>query len=88
MVKSVKRGLIVGSVSCGAPGANGELSGVAKNAFYVEDGEIKGPVTETMINGNLAEMFLNITEISKETVADGENVYPYLKLSNIVISGN
>lgn len=87
MVKNTKKGLIVGSISCGHPGANGEISGVAKNSFYVEDGQIKGAVMETMVSFNLAEMFLNIKEISKELVCDGAMVMPYFNVDHIIVSG-
>lgn len=87
MVKNVDKGLIVGAFSGGQPGANGEFSGVAKNSFYVEDGKIIGAVTETMINGNLADMLKNVVAISKETLCDGNMVVPYIGFDHIVISG-
>ncbi|MBO4809276.1 MAG: TldD/PmbA family protein [Lachnospiraceae bacterium] len=87
MVKSIKKGLIVGGFSGGMPSANGEFSGVAKNSFLVEDGEIKGAVTETMINGNLGAMFNNLVSISKETINSGEMIVPYYCVDGIVISG-
>ncbi|WP_026506201.1 TldD/PmbA family protein [Butyrivibrio sp. NC3005] len=87
MIKSIKKGLIVGGVSCGRPGVNGELSGVAKNSFYVENGEIKGAVIETMINGNLFDMVKNIKKISKEQVCNGTMVMPYIEIGNVTISG-
>ena len=88
MIKGIKKGLIVGAVSCGIPGPNGELSGVAKNTFYVENGEIKGPVIETMINGNLFDMVKNIKAISKEQVCNGKMVMPYIQVEKMTISGN
>lgn len=87
MVKNMERGLIVESFSGGQPSSNGDFSGVAKNSFYVENGEIKGAVSETMINGNLAKMLQNIVAISKETLEDGESVIPYVAVNGIVISG-
>ncbi len=60
----------------GMPGANGELSGVAKNSFYVENGEVKGAVIETMISLNLFDLCNNITAISKERVCDGFMIMP------------
>ena len=87
MVKSIKKGLIVGGFSGGYPSANGEFSGVAKNSFLVEDGEIKGAVTETMINGNLGDMFNHLVSISKETIANGQMVLPYFCVDGIVVSG-
>ena len=87
MIASVDRGLIVGGFSGGEPGANGEFSGVAKNSFYVENGKIVGAVTETMINGNLEQVFKNVIAVSKEQVCDGESVLPWLSCGGIVISG-
>ncbi len=87
MIASVDRGLIVGGFSGGEPGANGEFSGVAKNSFYVENGRIMGAVTETMINGNLEQVFKNVIAVSKEQVCDGSSVLPWLACSGIVISG-
>lgn len=88
LLKNVRKGLIVGRFSGGQPSTNGDFSGVAKNSFLVEDGRITGAVSETMISGNLAEMLLNLVDISKETVADGSDVLPcYTAFDNIVISG-
>lgn len=87
MIKGVKKGLIIGRFSGGQPGINGDFSGVAKNSFLVEDGEIKGAVSETMINGNLAQLLNSLTAVSKETVADGASVLPYMAFEGVVISG-
>lgn len=87
IIKDIKKGLIVGRFSGGQPGINGDFSGVAKNSFLIEDGQIKGAVSETMINGNLAELFNNLVAISKETVADGTSVLPYMAFDKVVISG-
>lgn len=87
MIASVKKGLIVGGFSGGQPGANGEFSGVAKNSYYIEDGKIKGAVSELMINGNLADALKNIRALSSEVVADGSMVAPYALIDGIVVSG-
>ena len=85
--KSVDKGLIMGGFSGGEPGANGEFSGVAKNSFFVENGEIKYAVSETMVNGNLGEIFKNIRDISRELVCNGNSVVPYIAVDGVVISG-
>ncbi len=87
MIKNIKKGLIIGRFSGGQPGANGDFSGVAKNSFLVEDGQIKGAVSETMISGNLSELLNNLVAISRETVADGTFVLPYMAFDKVVISG-
>ncbi len=87
MIASVKKGLILGGFSGGQPGTNGEFSGVAKNSFLIEDGRIKGAVTETMVNGNLGEIWKHIRGISRELLCDGRCVVPYIAVDGIVISG-
>lgn len=87
IIKGTKRGLLVGGFSGGQPGANGEFSGVAKNSYYIEDGEIRGAVSETMINGSLDGILRDIVAISRETVADGGSVLPWLAADGIVVSG-
>ncbi len=87
LIASVDKGLIMGGFSGGQPGTNGEFSGVAKNSFLIENGKIKGAVTETMVNGNLGEVVRNIRGISKELKCDGGSVVPYIAVDGIVISG-
>lgn len=87
MIRSVDKGLILGGFSGGEPGANGEFSGVAKNSFYIENGEVKYALSETMVNGNLGDIVKNIRDISKEVVCDGSSVVPYIAVDGVVISG-
>ena len=88
MVKSVKKGLLINRLSFGAPNKNKDFSGVAKNSYYIENGQIKYPVSEVMISGNLLEMFNNIEEISceRENVS-GAVIAPWMKISGVNISG-
>lgn len=87
MIASVKHGLLVGRFSGGSPAGDGTFSGVAKNSFEIRDGKITNAVSETMISGNLAQMLLDITEISAERINDGTCVLPWVKVKNLVISG-
>lgn len=87
IIKSIDRGIIVGGFSGGQPGINGDFSGVAKNSFLIENGRIAKPVTEVMINGNIADMFMNLAGISEETVCDGYDVLPYMAFNGIIVSG-
>ena len=87
IIKGIDRGVIVGRISGGEPTANGEFSMVAKNSFYVEKGEVKYAVNETMISGNLADMLNNLRVMSKEVVCDGYKALPYAAFDNVTISG-
>ncbi|WP_203527891.1 TldD/PmbA family protein [Clostridium thermarum] len=87
LVKGVERGIVLARFSGGRPSANGDFSGVAKNSYYIENGQIKYPISETMISGNLCEIFKNIKGISKERVDYGSAIYPYVCVTGATISG-
>lgn len=87
LVKGIEKGILLARFSGGQPSSNGDFSGVAKNSYYIENGEIKYPISETMISGNLYEAFNNIKGISKERVATGSTVLPYVCFTGATISG-
>lgn len=87
IIKSVKKGILLCRFSGGSPAENGDFSGVAKNSYYIEDGKIQYPVSETMISGNIAQMLLEIQAISKERMNYGSSLLPWISIANINISG-
>jgi PmbA protein len=87
MIKNTKQGILLSRFSGGEPNNNGDFSGIAKNSYYIENGEIKYPVKEIMINGNALGMLNDIAEISKESIDYGFSNYPWVKIKNITISG-
>lgn len=87
IMKSTNKGIILGRFSGGQPASNGDFSGVAKNSYYIENGEIKYPIKEVMISGNIYEMFNNIEYISEETLNTGCSITPWIKVNNVTISG-
>lgn len=87
LVKSIDKGILLCRFSGGNPSANGDMSGVAKNSYYIENGEIKYPINETMISANLHKMFNCIKDISKERIDFGNSVLPWICVSDVVISG-
>ncbi|MFW6287919.1 MAG: TldD/PmbA family protein [bacterium] len=86
MTQSIEKGIILSRFSGGRPAPNGDFSGVAKNSYYVENGEIKYPIKETMISGNIFEMFQNIKGISKERINSGSSLLPFIHFADIVVS--
>ncbi len=87
LVSSVKNGLLVARFSGGQPNDNGDFSGIAKNSYYIENGKIQYPVSETMISGNIPQMFLDIKDISKERVNFGSSILPWISFGGITVSG-
>ncbi len=87
MIKSTENGIILNRFSGGQPSTDGDITGVAKNSFRIENGKVTDALSEVMVSGNLAQMLLDIVQISKETVNDGMSILPYIKIKNVTISG-
>lgn len=87
MIGSVHKGLLLCRFSGGHPSENGDFSGVAKNSYYIEDGKIQYPLSETMISGNLREVLKNIRFISRERIDFGSAIFPWIQVSDVTISG-
>lgn len=87
ILKGVKKGLLLNRFSGGAPSPNGDFSGVAKNSFYIEDGAIQYPLSETMIAGNLIALFQSIAAVSQERIDFGSALLPWIYAQGVTISG-
>jgi len=87
IIKSTEKGILLCRFSSGRPSDNGDFSGIAKNSYYIENGEIKYPISETMINGNLVDMLNNIKQISSERINSGFHIYPWIKFDGLTVSG-
>lgn len=87
IISATAKGIVLGRFSGGEPASNGDFSGVAKNSYYIEEGKIKFPLKETMISGNLYDIFNSIEDISKEVLNLGYASLPWIKVSGVTISG-
>ncbi|OAI28405.1 hypothetical protein A1351_11915 [Methylosinus sp. R-45379] len=86
MIAGVKRGILFSRFSGGAPNDNLDFSGIAKNSFYIEDGEVRHASSETMVSGNFQQLLQDIHAVSKEVVNFGDCVYPFIAASGVTIS--
>lgn len=86
MVGSVKKGILMCRYSAGNPSENGDISGVAKNSYYIENGEIKFPIGETMVAGNLQRMLHDIQAISRESINSGYWEFPWVRFAGVSVS--
>ena len=87
MIKSVDKGILLGRFSGASPGASGDISGVAKNSFLIENGAITDALSETMVSFNIVDVLQNIHSISKERNADGSSLLPWCCFDAVTISG-
>lgn len=87
LIRGVERGLLVTMLAGAAPNGKGDFSGIAKNSFYIENGEILFPVSDTGVSGNLHKMLAGLRGISRERVNTGDAILPWVKLGGAMISG-
>jgi PmbA protein len=86
LIGSVERGVLLCRFSGGRPSENGDFSGIAKNSYYIEDGKIQYPISETMVSGNLASMLHNVGGVSKERISFGTSVLPWIRFGGMTLS--
>jgi PmbA protein len=75
VIAEVDKGIIVRRFSGNVRPDSGEFSGIAKQASYIENGEIKYSLKETMISGNAFQTLKNVIEIGSETRPTTLQVY-------------
>jgi len=86
MIKSVDRGILLNRFSGASPSPGGDVSGVAKNSFLIENGKIAGALKETMVSFNIVDALMNIPAISKEHCENGMTILPWCCFDGITIS--
>ena len=86
LIRETERGIVLGRFSGGVPNHKLDFSGVAKNSFYVEDGEVRFPLIETMVSGNFQDLLMNIRGVSRESIDFGGGAFPWLAASGVTIS--
>ena len=87
LIAGVERGILLGRFSGGNPGPAGDLSGVAKNSFLIENGKVTKPLSEVMIAGNLGDMLRDTEAVSQERENSGYWLLPWIRVSGVTISG-
>ncbi|MGC8998778.1 MAG: TldD/PmbA family protein [Candidatus Bathyarchaeia archaeon] len=66
LIEEVDKGIIVRRFSGNVRPESGEFSGIAKQASYIENGQIKYALGETMISGNAFQALRNIIDVGCE----------------------
>jgi PmbA protein len=86
IVASTERGIVLGRFSGGTPNPKLDFSGVAKNSFYVEDGQVRHAIQETMIAGNFADLLQSIRAVGSSAVNYGGHRFPAVATTGATIS--
>lgn len=86
LIAGVPRGALVGRLSMGDPAPNGDFSGVIKNSFRIDGGELGPALAETMISGNVARMLQDVRAVSRERIDAGSQALPWLCIEGLHFS--
>jgi len=87
LIANVDRGILLSRFSGGRPSADGSFAGVAKNSFYIENGKIMYPISETMVSGNLFDLLKDAKAVSKRRINYGSSILPWLHSTGCTVSG-
>ena len=87
MIKGVEQGVLLNRFSGASPGPSGDMSGIAKNSFLIENGKVTKALKETMISFNIVDILRDIPAISKERSCDGGVILPWCCFDGVTVSG-
>jgi len=88
LVAEVGRGLIVNRYSGGVNPVSGDFSGVVKGGHLVVDGEVRMPVRETLIAGNVYEMLGKVSGVSQERKMILSSLLPHLRVEDVSVTSS
>ena len=86
LIDGVTEGILINRFSGGRPNDRGDFSGIAKNSYYIKDGQVQYPIRETTVSGNLVALPNEITGISIERLNSGGSILPWIRVRGITIS--
>jgi PmbA protein len=86
LLAGVERGVLVGRLSMGSPGPNGDFSGVVKNSFLLEGGRVGAALSGAMAAGNMAQMLEAVLAVSAERIDTGAWCLPWLRIGGLHFS--
>jgi PmbA protein len=87
IIKGIDRGILLVRFSGASPGPGGDVSGVAKNSFMIENGAVTDALSETMVSFNITDILMNIVAVSSERCKNGINILPWCCFDGVTISG-
>jgi len=88
LFEDIKIGILLDYTGDSPNIATGDFSGLILNGNLIKNGEIQESLNETMVGINLLDLFNRIEKASSEFEVYGSKSAPYIKISNVQISGS
>jgi PmbA protein len=87
LYKGLNTGLVLKRFSGNSDPVSGQFSGIAKNSWWVKNGERHGALKEVMISGNMFDLLKNIKLIGSTTYRQmGSFDSPYLLIDGVSVT--
>lgn len=87
MIPKIKRGIYLIDTGDSPNLMTGDLSAMVMAGYYIEGGEIKYPVKETMVGLNLLKAMKNISWVGDDVLSGGGFYCPSMLIDDVQISG-
>ncbi|MBI4257699.1 MAG: TldD/PmbA family protein [Thaumarchaeota archaeon] len=88
LLSEISKGIFVTRFSGNVNPVSGDFSGVVKGGRLIAGGELKTPVKETLIAGNMYQALNNISGVSKESKMIFNHVLPYIRIEDVSVTSN
>ncbi len=86
LISEVQKGILLRSTGDTPNMVTGDLSALVSQGFYIENGEIKHPVKETLIGINMKDLFSNITRIAADVRRIGPLITPSMLVKDVKVA--
>ncbi|MCC6277430.1 MAG: TldD/PmbA family protein [Oligoflexia bacterium] len=87
LYQAVKEGLVLKRFSGNADPVSGQFSGIAKNSWWIENGQRAYPVKEVMVSGNMFDLLKEITAIGRvQHEPMGSVLAPYIAVDKVNVT--
>jgi PmbA protein len=86
LIREIKEGILVTRFSGNTNAITGEFSGTVKGGFYIKNGRVVHPITNTMIAGNVFDAITQISGISKKLTKVYSYRLPYVSVRKVSVT--
>ncbi len=86
LIKGVKQGVLVTRFAGFPNPMTGEFSGAVKGGWLIKDGKLTVPLCETLIQGNIYDLFTKISAISKERRQVMSSLFPWILIDDVSVT--
>lgn len=87
LIANLDTGLVVDQMLGGGAGISGDFSVNVELGYWVEQGQIRGRVKDTMVSGNVYTALKNLAELGSDTEWNGSCQTPSLIVEGLSVTG-